>query len=99
MHGLRRRRSRLPDARRAAHPEKTTFAIGFLSGQEVEWLPEAMRVLRDELSKIEVTISSKYSPVLAEALVRGKLDVAFLRPEGNAPIWRTSSCGKSLWSS
>ena len=72
-------------ARRAAHPEKTTFAIGFLSGQEVEWLPEAMRVLRDELPKIEVTISSKYSPVLADALVRGKLDVAFLRPEGNAP--------------
>jgi LysR family hca operon transcriptional activator len=40
-------------------------------------------VLRDELKNIEVTISSDYSPDLAEALVRGRLDVAFLRVEPN----------------
>jgi len=40
-----------------------------------------MHVLRDELKNIEVTISSDYSPDLAEALVRGRLDVAFLRVE------------------
>jgi LysR substrate binding domain. len=38
-------------------------------------------LLRDELKSIEVTISSDYSPDLAEALVRGRLDVAFLRVE------------------
>jgi LysR family transcriptional regulator, hca operon transcriptional activator len=46
-------------------------------------LPRAVDVLRDELKNIEVTISSDYSPDLAEALVRGRLDVAFLRVEPN----------------
>jgi LysR family hca operon transcriptional activator len=45
------------------------------------WLPRAMQVLRDELKNIQVTVSSDYSPDLAEALVRGRLDVAFLRVE------------------
>jgi LysR family transcriptional regulator, hca operon transcriptional activator len=70
-------------ARRAAQPAKRTFALGFLTGQEMDWLPEAMRILRDELPNIEVTVSSQYSPDLAAALMRGKLDLAFLRPERN----------------
>jgi LysR family transcriptional regulator, hca operon transcriptional activator len=68
-------------ARRAAQPAKPTFALGFLTGQEMVWLPEAMRVLHDQLPAIEVTVSSQYSPDLADALLRGKLDVAFLRRE------------------
>jgi LysR family transcriptional regulator, hca operon transcriptional activator len=68
-------------ARRAAQPARTTFAIGFQTGHEMNWLPKAMHVLRDEMKRIEVKISSDYSPDLAEALVRGRLDVAFLRPE------------------
>ena len=68
-------------ARRAAQPAKQTFALGFLTGQEMDWLPRAMRILRDELPNIEVTVSSQYSPDLAAALMRGKLDLAFLRPE------------------
>src|SRR5258705_9120049 len=68
-------------ARRAAQPGKKTFAIGFQTGHEMNWLPRAMHVLRDELRDIQVTISSDYSPDLAEALVRGRLDVAFLRVE------------------
>jgi LysR family hca operon transcriptional activator len=47
----------------------------------MNWMPRAMHVLRDELKNIEVTVSSDYSPDLAEALVRGRLDVAFLRVE------------------
>ena len=70
-------------ARRAAQPAKRTFALGFLTGQEMDWLPEVMRILRDELPNIEVTVSSQYSPDLAAALMRGKLDLAFLRPEPN----------------
>jgi LysR family hca operon transcriptional activator len=50
----------------------------------MEWLPEAMRILRDELPKIEVTIASQYSPQLAQALARRQLDLAFLRPEADA---------------
>jgi LysR family transcriptional regulator, hca operon transcriptional activator len=68
-------------ARRAAQPDRRTFAIGFQTGQEMTWLPRAMHVLRDELKNIEVKISSDYSPDLAQALVRGRLDVAFLRVE------------------
>src|SRR5258708_38566945 len=72
-------------ARRAAHPEERTLALGFLSGCEPEWLPGAMHVLREELPGIEVTISSKHSPQLADGLATGKLDAAFLRPEGGCP--------------
>jgi LysR family transcriptional regulator, hca operon transcriptional activator len=72
-------------ARRAAHPEERTLALGFLSGCEPEWLPAAMHVLREELPKIEVTISSKHSPQLADGLATGKLDAAFLRPEEGHP--------------
>jgi LysR family transcriptional regulator, hca operon transcriptional activator len=72
-------------ARRAAHPAKPTFALGFLTGQEMDWLPRTMRILRDELPNIEVSVSSQYSPDLAQALLRGKLDLAFMRPEAGMP--------------
>ena len=68
-------------ARRAAQPARKTFAIGFQTGHEMNWLPQAMHVLRDELKNIQVTVSSDYSPDLAEALARGRLDLAFLRAE------------------
>ena len=68
-------------ARRAAQPEKRTFAIGFQTGLEMSWLPQVMQLLQDELRNIHVTITSDYSPDLAEALARGRLDLAFLRAE------------------
>jgi LysR family hca operon transcriptional activator len=70
-------------ARRAAQPARKTFAIGFQTGHEMNWLPRAMQVLRDELKNIHVTVTSDYSPDLAEALIRGRLDVAFMRTEPN----------------
>src|SRR5260221_92746 len=72
-------------ARRAAQAAKPSFALGFLTGQEMDWLPEAMHILRDELPNIDVTVSSDYSPRLADDLMRGKLDLAFLRPEPEMP--------------
>jgi LysR family hca operon transcriptional activator len=68
-------------ARRAARPAKQTFAIGFQTGHEMTWLPRAMRLLHEELTNIQVTVTSDYSPDLAEALVRGRLDLAFMRVE------------------
>lgn len=68
-------------ARRAAQRLKQVFALGFLTEQEMTWLPKAMHLLRDELPNIEVTVSSHYSPDLADALARGKLDAAFVRNE------------------
>jgi LysR family hca operon transcriptional activator len=72
-------------ARHAAEPAKPSFAVGFLTGQEMDWLPEAMRILRDELPNMEIKVSSQYSPQLADALTRGKIDVAFMRPEAQTP--------------
>lgn len=68
-------------ARRAAQPTKPTFAMGFLTGQEVDWLPRATSVLRDQLLSIEIRVSSDHSITLADDLERGKLDIAFLRRE------------------
>ena len=66
-------------ARRAAQPVKPTFAMGFLIGQEVDWLPRATSILCDELLNIEFRVSSDHSTTLADDLQRGKLDIAFLR--------------------
>jgi LysR family hca operon transcriptional activator len=68
-------------AHRAARPARKTFAIGFQTGHEMNWLPRAMHLLHDELKNIEVKVTSDYSPDLAEALARGRLDLAFLRVE------------------
>jgi LysR family hca operon transcriptional activator len=68
-------------ARRAAQPAKPTFAMGFLTGQEVNWLPRATGILRDDLPNIEIRVSSDHSITLADDLQRGRFDVAFLRRE------------------
>ena len=68
-------------ARRAAAPVKTIFAVGFLTGQEVAWLPQATRLISDELPKIEVRVSSGFSTNLADDLLRRRIDIAFLRRE------------------
>jgi LysR family transcriptional regulator, hca operon transcriptional activator len=68
-------------ARRAEQPEKPVFVIGFLAGQEVVWLPHALRIIREEAPGVEIMLSSQSSPELALALMRGKIDVAFLRRE------------------
>ena len=68
-------------ARRAARPARKTFDIGFQTGLEMNWLPRATHVLRDQLTNIQVVVSSDYSPNLAEALTRGRMDLAFMRLE------------------
>lgn len=72
-------------ARRIANPAKPCFVMGFLTGHELTWMPEALQILRDELPNIDVMISSQYSPQLADALSKGKVDAAFLRREQGMP--------------
>src|SRR5580692_4076862 len=72
-------------ARRVVHPAKPCFTMGFLTGHELTWMPEALRILRDELPNIDVMISSQSSPLLAEGLSKGKIDAAFLRKERALP--------------
>ena len=73
------------EATRRASPAKKSFVIGFLTGYEFSWLAAVMRILRDELPNTEVVILSSSSPDLADGLTRGKIDLAFLRHERNAP--------------
>jgi LysR family transcriptional regulator, hca operon transcriptional activator len=68
-------------AQRSAHLAKPTFALGFLSGSEIGLLPEVSRILHNEFPGIEIRLASDYSPALAKALMRGKLDAAFMRAE------------------
>jgi LysR family transcriptional regulator, hca operon transcriptional activator len=77
-------------ARRAAEPLKPTFALGFLTGTEIDWLPKAMRILHDQLPNMKLTIASQYSPDLATELMRGRLDAAFMRREeqGEGLVYR-----------
>jgi LysR family hca operon transcriptional activator len=70
--------------RRAAVPAKASFVLGFLTGYEFEWLAAVMRIMRDALPNTEVVILSLSSPDLADGLMRGKIDLAFLRHERNA---------------
>src|ERR1700726_4394662 len=72
-------------APRVARPAKPCFAMGFLTGHELAWMPEALQILRDELPNIDVMISSQYSPLLADGLSKGNIDAAFLRREKGAP--------------
>ncbi len=66
-------------ALRAAQPPQPVFSLGFLSGAEIDLLPEVNRLLRDGFPGIDIRLSSDYSPSLAKALMRRKLDAAFMR--------------------
>src|SRR5712672_2451135 len=72
-------------ARRTARPPRPCFTMGFLTGHEMRWMPETLRILRDELPNIDVMISSQYSPLLADGLAKGTVDAAFLRREKGVP--------------
>lgn len=68
-------------ARRAARPARAVFSVGFLTGQEVDWLPHVTRILRADLPSIDFKVLSLYSPDVADALQSGEIDLGFLRIE------------------
>jgi LysR family hca operon transcriptional activator len=68
-------------ARKAGKPEKGSLAIGFLTGQEMSWLPEVMRICREALPDVGVAVTSMTSPALADEVAHGRLDLAFMRRE------------------
>jgi LysR family transcriptional regulator, hca operon transcriptional activator len=68
-------------ARRAVRPPKASFSVGFLTGQEVEWLPHVTHVLRSQLKDIDFRVSSDFSPDIGEAIQRGEIDLGFSRIE------------------
>jgi len=76
----------IASARRIAQPKKPVFAVGFLTGHEVDCIPPTTNTLRDELPNLEVRVFSGFSTDLADDLLRGKLDMAFLRREPNPDL-------------
>lgn len=68
-------------ARRAVRPVKASFAVGFLTGQEVEWLRHVTHLLRDELQAIDFRVVSDFSPAIGAAVQRGEIDLGFSRIE------------------
>lgn len=68
-------------ARRASRPGKRSFSVGFLTGQEVDWLPQVTEVLRGELKNIDLKVTSDFSPDIADAVQRGDIDAGFSRLE------------------
>jgi LysR family hca operon transcriptional activator len=68
-------------ARRAARPAKANFAVGFLTGQEVEWLRHLTTLLRDELQATDFRVTSDFSPAIGAAVQRGEIDLGFSRIE------------------
>jgi LysR family hca operon transcriptional activator len=73
-------------ARRAASPPKPSLAVGVLVGHEAGWLPRSTALLRDELFRAEIKVSSGFSTTLAHELQHGTLDVAFLRHEPDTDL-------------
>src|ERR1700749_2675060 len=72
-------------ARRATHPVRPSFSLGFMIGHDSTWLPETLQLLREELPNIHVVISTQNSPQLPATLSQNMLDVAFLRKEDGLP--------------
>ncbi len=68
-------------ARRAAQSEKQSLTVGFISGYEMEWFPKIIEIFRPQLDKIQLTIQSRMSPDLTQALIAGEIDVALLRAD------------------
>jgi LysR family hca operon transcriptional activator len=73
-------------ARRIAQPAKPVFAVGFVTGHEVDCIPPTMNILRDDLPNLEVRVFSGFSVDLADDLQHGKLDIAFVRREPNPDL-------------
>jgi LysR family hca operon transcriptional activator len=71
----------IDSARRTAQPTKPVFAIGFVTGHELDCIPAIMSVLRDDLPDLDIRIYSGFSVDLADDIRRGKLDAAFIRCE------------------
>lgn len=68
-------------ARRAARPAKASFSVGFLTGQEVEWLSLVTQLLRDQLKDIDFRVTSDFSPGVAAAVQQGVIDIGISRLE------------------
>ena len=60
MRGWRSPRQRRPRKQRGGGSSRQAdLRSRVLTGKEIDWLPEAMRILHDELPNIDVTVSAR----------------------------------------
>jgi LysR family transcriptional regulator, hca operon transcriptional activator len=71
----------LQATRLAAQPARPTLSVGILVGHELDCLPATTAILQNTMPTIELRIFSNFSTMLAADLLRGTLDLAFLRRE------------------
>src|SRR5437773_5909987 len=64
-------------ARRAAQPAKPSFALGFLTGKEIDWLPEAIRLLRDRSEEHTSELQSHHDLVCRLRLEKKKISIRY----------------------
>ena len=57
-------------ARQAEQPKEPAFAVGFLIGQEVTWLPQTLRILREEAPDINYDLQPNLTEACACAYAR-----------------------------
>jgi LysR family hca operon transcriptional activator len=68
-------------AKRAGRENQASLAVGFLTGFEIDWLPQVLKILRGKLHETDLIVSSKSTPSLIKSLINGEVDLAFLRPD------------------
>ena len=78
---LAQAREAISAARRTVRPAKASFAVGFLTGHEVEWLRHITSVLSDELRTTDFRVTSDFSPAIGAAVQSGDIDLGFSRIE------------------
>lgn len=66
-------------ALRTARSSKASFAVGFLTGHEVEWLCHVTSVLSEELRTTDFRVTSDSSPAIGAAVQLGDIDLGFAR--------------------
>jgi LysR family hca operon transcriptional activator len=78
---LAQAREAMAAARRTVRPVRASFAVGFLTGHEVEWLRHVTSILSDELRTTDFRVTSDFSPAIGAAVQRGDIDLGFSRVE------------------
>jgi DNA-binding transcriptional LysR family regulator len=79
-------------ARRAGRGEIGRLAIGFVSSADLDVLPRALRVWHERFPDVEVELHALLTAAQVDALLRGRLDVGFIR----LPIDQTSLVVESI---
>ncbi|MCB5944222.1 LysR substrate-binding domain-containing protein [Acidocella sp. KAb 2-4] len=78
-------RNAVATARRAAELEGHKLTIGFVPAAEIKVFPGILTLLRESFPKLQLQLQSFTSLEQRDALLRGDIDIAFMRPPLSEP--------------